>query len=119
MVKLDLAAVCKLGLLGLVLTFCSCNKENAPDCFKTAGEVQTETRYLGSFTKLELNSNLKYELVDTNFCGIEITGPKNLLPKIYSLKHLSTKLRSNFFEMNIPILLKKHSKNLFQELEKL
>ena len=82
MVKLDLATVCKLGLLGLVLAFCSCNKENAPDCFKTAGEVQTETRDLGSFTKLELNSNLKYVLVDTNFCGIEITGPKNLLPKI-------------------------------------
>lgn len=82
MVKLDLATVCKLGLLGLVLTFCSCNKENAPDCFKTAGEVQTEIRDLGSFNKLELYSNLKYELIDTNFCGIEITGPKNLLPKI-------------------------------------
>jgi hypothetical protein len=82
MVKLDLATVCKLGLMGLVLTFCSCNKESAPDCFKTAGEVQTEIRDLGCFTKLELNSNLKYELVDTNFCGIEITGPKNLLPKI-------------------------------------
>ena len=82
MVKLDLATVCKLGLLGFVLTFCSCNKENAPDCCKTAGEVQTETRDLGNFSKLELNSNLKYELVDTNFCGIEITGPKNLLPKI-------------------------------------
>jgi hypothetical protein len=82
MVKLDLAIVYKLGLMGLVLTFCSCNKENAPDCFKAAGEVQTETRDLGSFTKLELNSNLKYELIDTNFCGIEITGPQNLLPKI-------------------------------------
>jgi hypothetical protein len=82
MVKLDLAIVYKLGLLSLVLTFCSCNKENAPDCFKTAGEVQTETRDLGSFSQLELNSNLKYELVDTNFCGIEITGPQNLLPKI-------------------------------------
>lgn len=82
MVKLDLAIACKLGLFGLLLSFCSCNKENAPDCFKTAGEVQTETRDLGSFTKLELNSNLKYELVDTNFCRIEITGPKNLLPKI-------------------------------------
>ena len=82
MVKLGLATVYKLGLLGLVLTFCSCNKENAPDCFKTAGEIQTEIRDLGCFTKLELNSNLKYELVDTNFCGIEITGPKNLLPKI-------------------------------------
>jgi len=82
MVKLDLATVCKLGLMGLLLTLCSCNKENAPDCFKTAGEVQTETRDLGSFSQMELNSNLKYELVDTNFCGIEITGPKNLLPKI-------------------------------------
>jgi hypothetical protein len=82
MVKLDLATVFNLSLIGFVLTLCSCNKENAPDCFKTAGEVRTETRDLGSFTKLELKSNLKYELVDTNFCGIEITGPKNLLPKI-------------------------------------
>ena len=82
MVKLDLATVYKLSLFGSVLLLCSCNKENAPDCFKTAGEVQSETRDLGCFTKLELNSNLKYVLVDTNFCGIEITGPKNLLPKI-------------------------------------
>jgi hypothetical protein len=82
MVKLDLATVCKFGVLCALVLLCSCNKENAPDCFKTAGEVQTETRDLGNFTKLELNSNLKYELVDTNFCGIEITGPKNLLPKI-------------------------------------
>jgi hypothetical protein len=82
MVKLDLAIVYKFSVLCALLLLCSCNKENAPDCFKTAGEVQTETRDLGSFTKLELNSNLKYELVDTNFCGIEITGPKNLLPKI-------------------------------------
>ena len=82
MVKLDLATVYKLSLFGFVLLLCSCNKENAPDCFKSAGEVQIETRDLGSFSQLELNSNLKYELVDTNFCGIEITGPKNLLPKI-------------------------------------
>ena len=82
MVNLDLAIVYKLSLLGFLMTLCSCNKENAPDCFKTAGEIQTEIRDLGCFTKLQLNSNLKYELVDTNFCGIEITGPKNLLPKI-------------------------------------
>ncbi|MFM2226779.1 MAG: hypothetical protein RL664_122 [Bacteroidota bacterium] len=82
MVKLDLATVCKFGVLCALVLLCSCNKENAPDCFKTAGEVQSETRDLGSFTKLELNSNLKYELIDTNFCGIEITGPQNLLPKI-------------------------------------
>ena len=82
MVKLDLVTVFKIGLMGIVAILCSCNKENAPDCFKTAGEVRTDTRDLGSFTKLELKSNLKYELVDTNFCRIEITGPKNLLPKI-------------------------------------
>ncbi|MEY3835245.1 MAG: hypothetical protein RI989_673 [Bacteroidota bacterium] len=82
MVKLDLATVSKFSVLCALVLLCSCNKENAPDCFKTAGEVQTETRDLGSFSQLELNSNLKYELVDTNFCGIEITGPQNLLPKI-------------------------------------
>ena len=82
MVKLDLAIVSRFSVICAVWLFCSCNKENAPDCFKTAGEVQTETRDLGSFSQLELNSNLKYELIDTNFCGIEITGPQNLLPKI-------------------------------------
>jgi len=82
MVKLDLAIVSRFSVLCALVLICSCNKENAPDCFKTAGEVQKETRDLGSFSQLELNSNLKYELVDTSFCGIEITGPKNLLPKI-------------------------------------
>jgi len=82
MVKLDLAIVSRFSVICAVWLLCSCNKENAPDCFKTAGDVQTETRDLGNFTQLELNSNLKYELIDTNFCGIEITGPQNLLPKI-------------------------------------
>jgi hypothetical protein len=82
MVKLDLDIAYRFSVIFALVLLCSCNKENAPDCFKTAGEVQTEKRDLGSFSKLELNSNLKYELVDTNFCGIEITGPQNLLPKI-------------------------------------
>ena len=82
MVKLDLAIASRFSALCALVFLFSCNKENAPDCFKTAGEVQTETRDLGSFTQLELNSNLKYELIDTNFCGVEIQGPKNLLPKI-------------------------------------
>jgi hypothetical protein len=82
MVKLDLVTVSRFSVICAIWLLCSCNKEKAPDCFKTAGEVQTEIRDLGSFSQLELNSNLKYELIDTNFCGIEITGPKNLLPKI-------------------------------------
>lgn len=83
MVKLALDIVFRtLVLLGASAILFSCNKENAPDLFKSAGAVIKESRTIDAYTQLALYDNIDYELIDTNFCGIEIEAPKNLIPKI-------------------------------------
>jgi len=60
----------------------SCNKENAPDCFKRAGEYSTVTRMTEPFSSIELNDYIQIELYDTTIYFVEITAPRNLLPEI-------------------------------------
>lgn len=69
-------------LLSIVLLLWSCNKESAPDCFKSAGEATTEKRELFPFTSIELNDYIQIELYDTTSYFVEITAPKNLIPEI-------------------------------------
>jgi hypothetical protein len=59
-----------------------CNKENAPDCFQSAGENRTIVRDIESFESIEISDYIQIELLDTNFTAVEITGPKNLLPEV-------------------------------------
>lgn len=60
----------------------SCNKESAPDCFKSAGEETTVRRSIASFENLELEDYIHIELVDSSAFAIELSGPRNVLPKI-------------------------------------
>jgi Putative auto-transporter adhesin, head GIN domain len=60
----------------------SCNRENAPDCFQSAGTHETIQRDLDVFSSLELNDYIQYELLDTNYYGVLITAPGNLLNDI-------------------------------------
>ncbi len=82
MVKLDLGIVFRLALTLGVTGFIACNKPQAPDCFTQAGEASQELRILSSFNELELHHEIHYTLVDTNFCGVLIEGPINLIDKI-------------------------------------
>jgi hypothetical protein len=66
----------------LLMSFVSCNKENAPDCFQSAGEYATTERVLENFVSVELNDYIIYELCDTNYYGVIITAPRNLIPDI-------------------------------------
>ncbi|MFY7971536.1 MAG: GIN domain-containing protein [Flavobacteriales bacterium] len=66
----------------LLVLFCACNKEQAPDCFKKAGDDITITRTLEDFESIEWRDYLQIELVSAPEQKIEITGPKNILPKI-------------------------------------
>jgi Putative auto-transporter adhesin, head GIN domain len=63
----------------------SCNRENAPDCFQSAGTQETIQRDLDSFSSLELNDYIQYELLDTNYYGVLITAPGNLLSDIETI----------------------------------
>jgi len=66
----------------LLLCVVSCNKENAPDCFQSAGEYTTIERGLDSFVTVELNDYIQYELCEATFFGVVITAPRNLIPDI-------------------------------------
>jgi Putative auto-transporter adhesin, head GIN domain len=86
MVKLEWDIVSKslVAMLLASFTLWSCNKENAPDIIKAAGPVVKVQREVSTFSELALYDNIDYELIDTNFCALEIEAPKNLIPKITS-----------------------------------
>lgn len=75
-------AVTFVATLLFLSTMISCNKENAPDCFQTAGSYTTVKRELESFNSIELNDYMQIELYDTNAYFVEITAPRNLIPDI-------------------------------------
>lgn len=60
----------------------ACNREQAPDCMQSAGEVRGVQRELDSFESIELRDYLQFELKDTTWYGVELFGPVNLLPEI-------------------------------------
>ncbi len=71
----------------IVLGICSCNKENAPDCFQSAGEYATVKTSIEAFDALELRDYVQIELYDTTEYFVEITAPKNLIPDISTHVH--------------------------------
>ncbi len=75
------------GLFGTILiTVVSllqgCNRENAPDCFQSAGDDKSIARDIEPFESIEIFDYIQIELLDTNFTAVEITGPENLLPEV-------------------------------------
>jgi Putative auto-transporter adhesin, head GIN domain len=74
-----------LMILGSVLS--SCNKENAPDCFQSAGSFKTVKRNLEAFDMIELRDYIQIELYDTTEYFVEITAPQNLIPEIETNIH--------------------------------
>lgn len=64
------------------LSFMSCNKENAPDMFKSTGDVKTVTRSLQGFHSLTVFDHIDIELKQGTEYKAEITAGKNLIPKI-------------------------------------
>lgn len=65
-----------------IIFLISCNKETAPDCFKSTGAQTTENRIVSNFTSIEIKGKLDVIFVYGNDNEISITGGKNLLPKI-------------------------------------
>jgi hypothetical protein len=68
----------------ILLVQTSCNKESAPDCFKSAGKEVTIRRSTGVFENLELEDYIHIELVDSSDYAVELIGPSNVLPKIFT-----------------------------------
>jgi hypothetical protein len=68
--------------VAMLVVFASCNREDAPDCLQSAGTYAIEERSLESFSVIELNDYIQYELCDTNYFGVLITAPGNLIADI-------------------------------------
>ncbi|MBM3452045.1 MAG: hypothetical protein FJX84_02755 [Bacteroidetes bacterium] len=62
--------------------FYSCKKPEDRLCWKSAGEKSDTVIYLNDFTKLTLNENMTFELVQDSLNKIEISGGKNLITQI-------------------------------------
>jgi hypothetical protein len=66
----------------ICLVIVSCDREESPDCFQTGGETASEYRSLEAFNRLELRDYIHYELLQSAYYAIEISGPGNLLNDI-------------------------------------
>lgn len=75
-------------LVSLALIY-SCNSPDSPDCFKSRGSDEIVTRSLSTFDEIEVRDYLEIELVDSEVFKVEVSGGKNLLPKI------KTRIESN------------------------
>ena len=60
----------------------SCNKENAWDCVKSAGEITTETRYLTDFNKIVIYDKIDVFLIADSISFVEVKSGKNIIPKL-------------------------------------
>ncbi len=66
----------------LCIFLSSCNKENAWDCVKTAGETTTELRYLTDFDKIVIYDKIDVFLIADSVSYVEVKSGKNIIPKL-------------------------------------
>ena len=85
-----------LLFVALLVSVSSCNREDAPDCFQSAGTYASEERSLDSFSAIELNDYIQYELYDTSYYGVLITAPGNLISRISATLFAPTKTELRF-----------------------
>ena len=69
----------------IVLLLNACNKQNAPDCFKTNGKESRETRNIAPFNSIEVNNNIQTYIYQGSTFKVEVVGPRNLLPKVETI----------------------------------
>jgi hypothetical protein len=68
-----------------LLSILACNKQDAPDCFKSTGAIveRGELRLVNaSFNSIEVRQNIQLKLVQDTFNFVLISAGKNLIPKI-------------------------------------
>jgi hypothetical protein len=66
----------------LILVMGSCTKPGAPNCVKSLGQIQSETRMLDAFTRIEIQGRLDLNLVQDSSDWAEITFGESLLDGI-------------------------------------
>ncbi|MCC7303419.1 MAG: DUF2807 domain-containing protein [Bacteroidia bacterium] len=64
------------------LSFFGCSPQERWDCVKGTGDEITELRDVSPFSEIYLENKIDVELVQDSVYRVEITGGKNLMPKI-------------------------------------
>jgi hypothetical protein len=108
-----------VNLLIFTVLVTSCKKTEDRSCWKSAGNITDTAIYVNDFTKLSLNENMSFQLIQDSLNKIELHGGKNLLSKIQieqasdgsiEIKNLN---KCNFLRYNSePVLVKIHIKSL-------
>jgi hypothetical protein len=106
-------------VLMLLIFVSSCKKSENRTCWKTAGKMADTVIYVNDFSKLTLNENMSFELVQDSLNKIEIIGGKNLIKLIEVKQELDGSIdiknrnKCTFLYYNSDdILVRIHIKNL-------
>lgn len=76
----------------ITLVYSGCQK---PGCIGNAGPIISQERPLMAFTRLTLEDNINYELVQNDTEKIKIDGPQNIIPNIQTEISEQTLIISN------------------------
>lgn len=71
-----------LLVLSLLVTLAGCEKDSFCNCLKEEGATTTETRFLPSFTAIEMNNNVDVVLSQDSIFSIKVVCGKNLIDGI-------------------------------------
>ncbi|MBC8753284.1 DUF2807 domain-containing protein [Kordia sp. YSTF-M3] len=72
----------KLYFILLILTFISCDKEDANDCFQASGSIITEEVRVNDFSKIEVNEGINLVIKDGASQEIIIESGANLINEV-------------------------------------
>jgi hypothetical protein len=82
-------------ILAFYFSITACKKAHRFDCIKRTGEIQTESRPLGNFDIIDVQSNVDVLLIQDSVCYTEINAGKNLISNIETSVNGNTLLVKN------------------------
>lgn len=90
-----------ISLIVMLAVFAnSCKKENAGDCFKSAGKMTTTSRNVTGFTRIKVEDKLEVYLTQGNEYKVEVEAGGNLQSNIKTVVEDSTLTISNINKCN-------------------
>lgn len=73
----------RLDFIFILLVFSACNRPDAPDCFKRAGEEGAEIRLVGNpVDVLYIEDLVEVRIIKDSTARIQVLGPVNLIPEV-------------------------------------
>ena len=66
----------------IIICFCSCNTDNAPDCFKAAGTIIESEINVGPFSKISVNKKIQLFIKEGADYKVVIETGENIINEI-------------------------------------